>query len=384
MIAVATDSQTEDTSGVHVWLVIWKAYAALSKHALRQIETLGLGFSEFGVLEVLLAKGPQPVNVIGPKVGLTSGSISVAVDRLAARGLVRRSENAADRRVCLVELTGEGRAVIVPGFAAHREAMETASASLTAAERDTLLRLLKTLGKGAAAQWQAKEVSATKTLKKRAGTSGQKQASGDPGSLTPVPPPAVAVPPPLEPEMTTRPFELAGRFGGFVFTDAGKRRLRLREGDGDRLLKVPRSLRRQVIGKFREGDLVRVVGTEKKDAGTGTWKQEVSQVLPGAGEPGVAASPPGLASAAVVSVCAKKNCWRKGGRELWDALGRELAASGQAGTVTRRQVGCLDRCKQAPNADGGEREYTRCAPGEAASIIARVSGRAAAGPGSVR
>ena len=149
--------QREDTSGVHVWLVTWKAYAALARHAQAHIETLGLGASEFGVLEALLAQGPQPVNVIGPKVGLTSGSISVAVDRLVTRGLVRRRrDDPADRRVCLVELTDAGRAVIVPGFEAHRAAMETAAAGLTTEERATLLGLLKKLGKEADARGQAK------------------------------------------------------------------------------------------------------------------------------------------------------------------------------------------------------------------------------------
>jgi MarR family 2-MHQ and catechol resistance regulon transcriptional repressor len=41
-----------------------------------------LGESDFRVLEVLLHKGPMPVNAIGPKVYLNLGSVSVAVDRL--------------------------------------------------------------------------------------------------------------------------------------------------------------------------------------------------------------------------------------------------------------------------------------------------------------
>jgi MarR family 2-MHQ and catechol resistance regulon transcriptional repressor len=58
------------------------------------------------VLEVLLHKGPLPVNTIGPKVWLTPGSISVAVDRLEKKALVKR-KNTDDRRVRLVELTAK-------------------------------------------------------------------------------------------------------------------------------------------------------------------------------------------------------------------------------------------------------------------------------------
>lgn len=73
---------------VHVWLVMNKARQAIELYALREIQRAGLGDSGFLVLEVLLHKGPLPVNTIGPKVNLTPGSISVAADRLHNKGLV--------------------------------------------------------------------------------------------------------------------------------------------------------------------------------------------------------------------------------------------------------------------------------------------------------
>src|ERR1700734_819664 len=100
----------------HVWLVMLKAMRALTRYATAGIEGTGLGESDFRVLEVLLHKGPQPVNTIGPRVQLTPGSISVAVDRLHGRGLVSRVEDAGDRRVRIVDLTPAGRALIVPVF----------------------------------------------------------------------------------------------------------------------------------------------------------------------------------------------------------------------------------------------------------------------------
>ena len=174
----------------------------------------------------------------------------------------------------------------------------------------------------------------------------------------------------------TSAFELTGRFGGFVFTDEGKRRMLLREGDHDRLLKVPRVLRRRIIGKFPVGALIRVAVTEEREPEAGALKQVVSQVLPADGNLSASFLPPpapALALSSVVRVCSKKNCWRKGGRELFEALGDELAARGHAANIEIRQVGCLDRCKQAPNADCGTRAYTRCSPREAGRIIARTT-----------
>src|SRR6202046_2600111 len=100
----------------HVWLVMMKAMRALTRYAAAGIEETGLGLSDFGVLEVLLHKGPLPVNMIGPIVDLTPGSISIAVDRLFAKGLVSRVESAEDRRVRIVALSARGRDLIASGF----------------------------------------------------------------------------------------------------------------------------------------------------------------------------------------------------------------------------------------------------------------------------
>src|SRR6476660_1523945 len=98
---------------VHTWLVMLKSMQAISRYALAGLQKSGLGDSYFRVLEVLLHKGPLPVNVIGPKVNLTPGSISIAVDRLVAKGLVSRTESSEDRRIRMVALTPRGKAVIM-------------------------------------------------------------------------------------------------------------------------------------------------------------------------------------------------------------------------------------------------------------------------------
>src|SRR6185295_7028356 len=122
----------KDTSTpVHAWLVMMKAMHAITRYGLENLEESGLGLSDFAVLEVLLHKGPLPVNVIGPKVNLTPGSISVAVERLVAKGLVTRAESSQDRRVRIVALTPRGKSVIAPVFRAHAATMEKVFAGLS-------------------------------------------------------------------------------------------------------------------------------------------------------------------------------------------------------------------------------------------------------------
>jgi MarR family 2-MHQ and catechol resistance regulon transcriptional repressor len=135
----------------HVWLVMMKAMRALTRYAAAGIADTGLGLSDFGVLELLLHKGPLPVNAIGPMVDLTPGSISVAVDRLVAKGLVSRVESAEDRRVRIVALTSRGKDLIVSAFRKHSGQMNKVFSELSPEELRNLEVALKRVGKRAAA-----------------------------------------------------------------------------------------------------------------------------------------------------------------------------------------------------------------------------------------
>ncbi|MBC7925954.1 MAG: winged helix-turn-helix transcriptional regulator [Bryobacteraceae bacterium] len=141
-----------DTSGLHLWLVLWKCWTAVHNFALDDIASGGLGFSDFAILEVLLHKGPLPVNAIGTKIGLTSGSMTVAVDRLASRDLVKREDDVVDRRTRIVALTDPGRALVEEAFAKHRDAMNALGEVLPEGERKSAIRILKKLGKAAEAE----------------------------------------------------------------------------------------------------------------------------------------------------------------------------------------------------------------------------------------
>jgi MarR family transcriptional regulator, 2-MHQ and catechol-resistance regulon repressor len=142
------DSRGGPVPGVHVWLVLAKAAHALAARAGQSIAGLGMCASDFGALEILLHKGPLPVNTLGRKLLLTSGSITTAIDRLERRGLVTRRNDPADRRSRVVHLTPAGRGLIEKAFAAHAADMEDAVSPLSARERAALIASLKKLGKG--------------------------------------------------------------------------------------------------------------------------------------------------------------------------------------------------------------------------------------------
>ena len=144
-----TSDKTPDISGVHIWLVLWKATHAVEEISTRHIKKLGMGRSDFGVLETLLHKGPQAVNEIGKSVLLTAGSMTTAIDRLQRRGFVVRKDHPSDNRTWIVHLTTNGRKWIEQAFKEHSARMNAVFVSLNDEERHTLIQLLKQVGKDA-------------------------------------------------------------------------------------------------------------------------------------------------------------------------------------------------------------------------------------------
>jgi len=88
---------------------------------------------------------------------LTPGSISIAVDRLFAKGLVTRVESTEDRRVRIIALTARGKDLIVPAFRKHSGQMKRVLSELSAEELRSLEVALKKLGKRAAALMEMEE-----------------------------------------------------------------------------------------------------------------------------------------------------------------------------------------------------------------------------------
>jgi MarR family transcriptional regulator, 2-MHQ and catechol-resistance regulon repressor len=148
-IHILMENRKRPPEALHAWLIIMKAHQSITRYLLPAIIEEGLGDSDFRVLEVLLHKGPMPVNAIGPKVDLNPGSVSVAVDRLFKKGFVSRIESVSDRRVRTVSLTEKGRAMFIPLFRRHSALIKRAFQDVSSEELQQLEATLKKIGKRA-------------------------------------------------------------------------------------------------------------------------------------------------------------------------------------------------------------------------------------------
>ncbi len=124
----------------------------LRAHLERQIEGLfarhGIGAPGFAVL-VTLTRLQEPGGVsqrrLMEELGLTSGTVSVRIDRLVADGLVARGADAGDRRNSRITLTDDGRELFERVVPAHLDNERRLLAALGAPEQEQLAGLLRTL-----------------------------------------------------------------------------------------------------------------------------------------------------------------------------------------------------------------------------------------------
>lgn len=147
--APATSDRKQDTA-LKLWVVLARAFNAVSQQAAENIAQHNITSTEFGILEVLYHKGPMLLGEVQRKILVTSGGITYLVDRLVEKGLVKREECPEDRRARYAVLTPAGQVLIKRIFPDHAARIEQALSGLTTSEQREATVLLRKLGLAAA------------------------------------------------------------------------------------------------------------------------------------------------------------------------------------------------------------------------------------------
>ena len=114
------------------------------------LATDGLTFARYEVLVLLSFSraGALPLGKVGARLQVHPASVTNAVDRLEARGLVRRDPHPTDGRTTLARITDEGRTV-VERATARLNAEVFSALGLDAAEANQLVVLLEKVRRAA-------------------------------------------------------------------------------------------------------------------------------------------------------------------------------------------------------------------------------------------
>ena len=130
------------------YVKLMRASESITSRVHKHLSSLGLTVSQFGVLEAIYHLGPLSQRGIGQKILRSSGNITMVIDNLEKRRLVRRERDASDRRIIIVHLTGEGKKLIRKIFPSHAALITNELSVLNATDQTTLGNLCKKVGMG--------------------------------------------------------------------------------------------------------------------------------------------------------------------------------------------------------------------------------------------
>lgn len=138
--------------------VLLRASQSIEEVLRKDMQKYGLNMTEFAVLELLYHKGEQPIQKIGEKILITSGSITYVVDKLEKKGFVERVACPNDRRVTFATITPSGTTFMKEIFPQHEQKVGQIFDVLSDEEQRQFIGMAKTVG------FHAKSLTALKTI----------------------------------------------------------------------------------------------------------------------------------------------------------------------------------------------------------------------------
>ena len=144
-------TQKKTTDDTHLvlssYIKLVRAADSVISRSHRHLAEPKLSFSQFAVLEALYHLGSLCQKDIAAKVLKSPRNITMVVDNLEKRALVKRERNSDDRRFMDVHLTLKGRTLFEEIFPRHIEALKQEMGILSSDELVELSRLCRILGK---------------------------------------------------------------------------------------------------------------------------------------------------------------------------------------------------------------------------------------------
>lgn len=137
----------EEVRALDAYIKLIRATDSVSSRIHCHLAAHDLTITQFGVLEVLLHLGSLNQRDIAKKLLKSGGNITLVIDNLEKRGLVKREREIEDRRCINVCLTEKGQQLISQIFPSHVAAIRHEMSILTADEQEELGRLCRRLGK---------------------------------------------------------------------------------------------------------------------------------------------------------------------------------------------------------------------------------------------
>ncbi len=138
----------QEIRALDAYIRLTRAVDSITSRLFNEPHLQGLTLTQLGVLDVLLHLGPSSQKEVARKILKSSGNLTLVMDNLEKRGLIRRERQAHDRRFLTVSLTPAGRELIETVMPAHVADITCMMSALSPSEQEMLGELCKRLGLG--------------------------------------------------------------------------------------------------------------------------------------------------------------------------------------------------------------------------------------------
>lgn len=130
-------------NAVKSMVVLRKAFRTIDAKVSESFKEFELTPAQFGVLDVLYAKGSMKIGDLIDSTLATSGNMTVVIKNMEKKGWINKTACPNDKRAFWIDLTDQGREVIAAALPAHIEKVEETFAVLSSDEQVQLIDLLK-------------------------------------------------------------------------------------------------------------------------------------------------------------------------------------------------------------------------------------------------
>lgn len=147
-MATRHQGTSREKRALDAYIALMRASEAVTARTHGHLAGAKLTIGQFGALEALYHLGPLRTTELARKLLRSPGNMTTVLDNLEKSGLVRRTQEAGDRRCTTVSITTRGAALIRDVFPRHVEQLSRDLAVLTAEEQEQLKYLCQKLGRG--------------------------------------------------------------------------------------------------------------------------------------------------------------------------------------------------------------------------------------------
>ena len=136
----------KEVRALNAYIKLLRVYESVLGNMGKLTAGKNLTHSQFGVLEALYHLGPMSQVQIGKKILKSAGNITLVIDKLEKKELVRRERTENDRRTYRVSLTKKAEDLMKDYFPKHLREIVKVMSALSGPEQEQFANLCKKLG----------------------------------------------------------------------------------------------------------------------------------------------------------------------------------------------------------------------------------------------